>query len=172
MNFTIRHAELKDAPGIARVHVETWQTHYSGQVPDEYLIGLSIEKRKKEWTEILSNPKPTNLYLVAEEAGKIVGFCSVGPSRDQDASGDTGEIYAIYILPSKQGQGIGAALMDAGLNFLKEKSFKAAILWVLKTNNPTIKFYESKGWKADGHEKMEIIGNLPFEEIRYRTALE
>lgn len=167
MNYQIRKAEIEDAPGVAKVHVETWQSHYKGQIPDDYLANLSVEKRTKSWIETFSNPKPNNKTFVADEAGEIQGFCSVGPSRDVGASHETGELYAIYLDPSKQGQGIGSALMKAGLDFLREQGFTKVTLWVLKTNLKTISFYEAKGWKVDGVEIRDEKNGFVFEEVRY-----
>lgn len=171
MNYIIRKAEIGDAPGVAKVHVGTWQSHYKGQVPDDYLANLSVEKRTEVWTEAFSKPKPNNATFVSEESREILGFCSVGPSRDVGVPDETGELYAIYLDPSKQGQGIGSALMKAGLDFLREQGFKKATLWVLKTNAKTISFYEAKGWAADGAEMKDEKNGFVFEEIRYSIDL-
>lgn len=61
--------------------------------------------------------------------------------------------------------------MNTGLNFLREQGFKKVILWVLKTNIKTIKFYESKGWKFDGGEKIDKNDARTFEELRYSLDL-
>ena len=171
MTYIIRKAEVKDASGVAKVHVETWQSHYKGQVPDDYLANLSVEDRTKVWTEIFSNQKPKTAAFVSEEDGIILGFCSVGPSRDVGVSHETGELYSIYLDSSKQGQGIGSALMKAGLDFLREQYFNKVTLWVLKTNLKTISFYEAKGWKVDGTEKQDEKNGFVFEEIRYSIDL-
>lgn len=171
MNYIIRKAEIKDAPGVAKVHVETWQSHYHGQVPDDYLANLSVEKRTGLWAEAFLNPKPKTITFIVEESGEILGFCSVGPSRDIESSHETGELYSIYLDSLKQGQGIGSALMKVGLDFLKEQGFKKATLWVLKTNLKTISFYKAKGWKVDGVEKKDEKNGFVFEEIRYHIDL-
>jgi ribosomal protein S18 acetylase RimI-like enzyme len=172
MNFIIRKAEIKDARGIAKVHTETWQTHYRGQIPDEFLEGLSVEKRAEGWEKNLSDPKTKTAVFVAESGTEIVGFCCVGPSRgDEVADPSVGELYAIYVDSSKHGQGIGSALVQAGLDYLKNEGFKKATLWVLKTNISSIRFYESKGWKTDGKEKREEKDGFVFEEIQYVVDL-
>jgi hypothetical protein len=38
-----RDAELRDAGGIAKVHVRSWQAAYAGIVPDEDLAQLSVD---------------------------------------------------------------------------------------------------------------------------------
>lgn len=171
MNHTIRRADVGDAARIANIHVRVWQAHYRGQIPDDYLAALSVEKRAQDWTEKLSSPKQAEATFIFEDGGEIFGFCQVGPARDAGSSSETGEFYALYVDLSKQGQGIGSALMEAGLSYLREKDFKKAILWVLQTNKSAIGFYETRGWKLDGGQKKEARNGFVFEEIRYNIAL-
>ena len=170
-NLRIRHAELNDAPQIAEVHVGTWQFAYRGQMPDALLDSLSVERRTKFWQGALSNPNNPGTVWVAEENKKIIGFCSVGASEDDDREPATGQLYAIYVDSDSIGKGVGSKLMDRGLETLKEKGFKEATLWVLATNEKTRRFYESKGWKEDGAQKTEPYEGFDLNEIRYRITL-
>ena len=106
MEITI--ATLEDVTGIAKVHVETWQKYYRGQVPDFYLDSLSVEKRVHKLEEMLASGESETISLVAKENGRVIGFCDVGPSRDKDATAKTGELYAIYVLPGEMGRGVGS----------------------------------------------------------------
>jgi ribosomal protein S18 acetylase RimI-like enzyme len=171
MDHIIREAKLEDALGLATVHVKTWQYAYAGQMPSDFLASLSIARRANQWENWLTNLQPRSKILVAEGAGKIIGFCNLGKSRDEDADETTGELFAIYIDPDYIGQGIGSALMRDGLAFLAAAGFKNAILWVLDTNEKTIRFYENKGWQADGKAKTEAIGSFEIRELRYAIDL-
>jgi len=166
-NFEIRTAGKDDASQIARVQVETWQYAYKGQLPQEHLDRLSIEKRTKRWQEILSDRKNPNVMFVAESKNTIVGFCSVGPSRDDDMDKKTGEVLAIYVDQHVMGKGVGSALMEKSLDHLREQGFTQAILWVLITNTKARKWYESRGWVCEGKTKGEIINDTPTNDIRY-----
>ena len=44
MDVIVRRARLRDAPGIAAVHVSAWQDAYAGILPSDYLAGLSIPR--------------------------------------------------------------------------------------------------------------------------------
>lgn len=171
MTYTIRKAEIEDAQKVAEVHVRTWQSHYRGQIPDDHLAALSIEKRARAWAAAFSDLKPRSATFVSDEAGDIHGFCSVGSSRDVGAAPEEGELLAIYVNPANQGIGIGTALMEEGLAFLCAQNFTRAHLWVLDTNERTIGFYRTKGWKADGAEKKEHLGNVELREIRLSKDL-
>ena len=79
MKYKIRIAKLKDAKGIAKVHVKSWRETYKEIVDDEYLKSLALGPRTKKWQEILEKPKDDGWTFVAEDTtGKIVGFISGG----------------------------------------------------------------------------------------------
>lgn len=171
MSITIRNAKEEDAREIAEVHVEGWKVAYKDQIPSEYLEKLSVEKKFKTWRDNLLNPKQGVSNFVAEDDGRVVGFCSVGPNREENTPQGTGELYAIYVASLKIGIGIGSFLHKAGLNFLRKSNYKDAVLWVLKTNKAAISFYERKGWMFDNAEKEEVKEDVTLQEIRYRILL-
>jgi ribosomal protein S18 acetylase RimI-like enzyme len=170
-NLIFREAQLKDAAEIAKVQVKTWQTAYKGQLPEAYLNSLSIEQRKVRWQKILEKPEDNAYNLVAEVEGKVVGFCSVDKSRSEDMSEDTGELWAIYVDKNYQGKRIGTILLNKGLDNLRERGFKKAILWVLTSNWKTRKWYESKGWTVEGKTTIDKRDGFELEETRYITNL-
>lgn len=171
MDIIVRQAELKDANGIAKVHVRTWQCVYRGQISDEYLDKLSIEKRTKIWEENLKNPRSNTKTFVAELDGKIVGFASAGNSRDKDTDSTTGELYAIYVDGDAMGKGIGSSLHKKCIDHLKELGFTKAILWVLVSNDKTRRWYEKRGWKTDGKTKIDETDGVKLQETRYSRDL-
>src|SRR5260370_397526 len=144
-SLTIRPAQMADAEGIGRVHVETWQVAYRGQVPDSYLDGLNVEQRIERWRSMLADPDRDETNWVALDDAKVIGFSGAGTSRDHDADARTGELFAIYVNPSYWDTGAGEALLDAAMAFLRER-FDAAMLWVLDTNVRARRFYEKHGW--------------------------
>jgi GNAT superfamily N-acetyltransferase len=157
----------EDADGIARVHVESWQVAYRGQIPDDYLDGLSVERREQVWRTWLRVEGRDETNWVAERDGEIVGFAGAGRSRDDDADERTGELFAVYVQADHWDTGAGAALMDAVVAFLRER-FAAATLWVLDTNERARRFYEKGGWHADGARKDDDRGSFVLHEVRYR----
>jgi ribosomal protein S18 acetylase RimI-like enzyme len=162
----IRIASVDDVPQIAKTHVQSWKTTYIGQVPQSYLDELSIPKRVIAWTEALS--RADHRMFVAEINGAIVGFSSFGPSRDEDASPNTGELYAIYLTEENQGLGIGTSLWNQTFQALKEFRYAEMTLWVLDTNKRARNFYGRVGFTNDGKEKIVNIGGKDVTELRYR----
>jgi GNAT superfamily N-acetyltransferase len=117
-----------------------------------------------EW---LADPQPGWWVFVAEEAERVVGFASVGDSRDERGKG---ELSAIYVLPEAWGFGAGSALMASALEELR--GYSSATLWVLEDNPRARGFYEREGWILDGGRREEVILGAPVAEVRYRITFD
>lgn len=172
LDIDIREATPADAEAIAKVHVETWQSAYRGDIPDAILDGLSLADREMQWSQLLKDSKPRSNIYVAEVDGELVGFTSAGPCRDEDLMEfDVGEIYAIYVTPEHWREGIGSGLMRRTVEFLAQEDYDFMSLWVLKTNRKARDFYEKAGFVPDGTEKIDDRDAYQLEEVRYRAML-
>ncbi|MDQ3396699.1 MAG: GNAT family N-acetyltransferase [Deinococcota bacterium] len=156
----VRAANEKGAPGIARVHVESWRTTYRGIVPEDFLLSLSYEDREARWARSLSQPQSAQVIYVLEEDG-IVGFASGGPEREGDAL-YTSELYTVYLLEAYQGQGRGRALVQAVARALQEAGHERLLVWVL-ADNPARRFYEALGGKLLKEKAIELGGARSLE---------
>ena len=109
----IRPAEPTDAEAIAEIHITTWRMAYRGQIPDAILDSLDASSRAVFWHDALSAPH--NIF-VAELGSTTAGFCSLVPSRDNDADSSTvDEIAALYVRPQQWRHGFGHALCSAAV---------------------------------------------------------
>ncbi len=157
-----------DESCIAGVHVQTWQAAYRGQVPDEFLDALSVDRRTESWRRIIvESALPTKGAFVLERDGRVVGFAHVAPSRDDDAQREVGELTAIYLLPEFWGLGAGRLLIERALRSLRSAGFAEATLWVLETNVRARRFYEAGNWYPDGARKLEDRDSFCMAELRY-----
>lgn len=167
---TLRLARADDADAIGRIQVETWRAAYTGLMPEEAVAGFDVESRQRMWREGLGRrPRPGSATFVVEDGGEVVGFASVGASRDEDAERE-GELYAIYLHPSRWGDGIGRALLQRAEESMRSSGFRHALLWVLAGNERAERFYRAAGWEEDG-EKVEDFQGATVTERRYRKAL-
>lgn len=166
-NISIDAAIPANASAIAKVHVESWQHAYRGQIPSHILDNLSVSQRAAYWLGTIQ-AGALSVFVASEDGddGDIVGFCSVGPSRDAGLLEPFGELYAIYVRPANMGRGIGSALINAGERALLAGGFPSASLWVLSTNTASIAWYQKRGWRADGTTRTEQIRDFDLQEIR------
>jgi len=100
--------------------------------------------------------------------GQIVGFVSVGSSRDPDTDA---ELFAIYVLPEHWGTGVGRTLIESGEEELRTLGHEEAILWVLDDNPRARRFYELAGWSVDGAAREIRIFGFDISEVRYAKRL-
>src|SRR5579884_31924 len=123
--------------------------------------------RVRGWRPPLRTPPPGWSTFVADDGGVVVGFASVGPSRDEPG---VGELYAIYVDPGRWSTGAGLALLRRAEKQLASE-YDEATLWVLDDNPRARAFYERAGWAPDGGRKAETRWGVRAPEVRYRKAL-
>lgn len=162
MEYVIRAAVVEDAPAMARVHVESWRTTYSGIVPDAYLASLSVDARIELWREHLA--AGNSPIFVAEASSGVFGFASGGPLRAA-LSGYHGELYAIYLLREHQRQGAGRCLVRALAESLRGAGFASMAVWVLE-RNPAVSFYKALGGVQIARQPIEI-GGAALDELAF-----
>jgi ribosomal protein S18 acetylase RimI-like enzyme len=146
---------------------------YKGLMPDSVLDNLSVDAREAGWRHALSPETNWTRFqvLVIDLDGQLAGFSSAGPSRDEDASPDRGEIYAIYVDPAHVGTGLGRILFAHTLEDVRSRGYAVATLWVLDSNDRARRFYERAGGKTDGATKRDEVDGFELREVRYRFDL-
>jgi len=159
MSVIIKAMETEEEiRGKAFVHWKAWHEAYPGLVSQAYLDRFTLEK-----CEQIAYRQPTNL-LIALDDQRVIGF--VGYGDRGDGAPDSGEIFALYVLSDYYGKGVGAALMQAGLERLN--GVPEVCLWVLKDNRRAIRFYEKCGFAPTGEEL--ISPHIGATEIRMKRV--
>jgi len=159
----VRAAQGADADAVARIQQETWRVAYSHVFPATGLAQDFIDAER--WRRRLADPPPGwSTFVIGDP---VVGFASVGPSRDEPG---IGELYAIYVIPSAWSTGAGRALLERAEERLAE-DYDEATLWVLEDNPRARRFYEAAGWRPDGARKAEPRWDVSAPEVRYRRRL-
>ena len=153
--MTVRLATPDDADAIERVRTDTWRDAYRGLMPDSLLDGLGYDATRRR--ALMSALPPHQFVLVAEDDGAVFGFCIGGRSRPPEERFQ-GEVYAIYVLPQYHGRGIGRALLEAATKELADRGLDSMIIWVLRENAPSRRFYERMGGLHVRDEDRELDG--------------
>ena len=167
----VRTATASDAPSIAQIHVETWRVAYRGQMPDAVLVALNAKRTTVIWQERLTQKR--GQVFVAEDGGRVVGFCDLIPSRDKDVQPEVvAEIAAIYVLPEHWRQGVGRMLCHSALVEAGRRGYQVVTLWVLASNIAARHFYAAMGFSLDGATKVEkATDGSRLHHVRFRMAI-
>lgn len=173
----VRPARPEDAHDIADLHVRSWRAAYAGTVSAAALDRLDVDERAAVWTRRLAASPPGQVTLVAESAGRLVGFLLLGPTPDADHDpATTGHVFAAHVDPDVTGLGIGAVLLGRAVDVLAGAGHRIATLWVVDGNQRAQRFYERAGWTPDGVSRREplAVESEPGDEVtvvRYLRVL-
>jgi GNAT superfamily N-acetyltransferase len=126
----IRVAMAADMPGIARVRTSVRENHLT---PEQLRArGITNESVAASFLE-------DSRGWVAERNGEIVAFTIADRAEKS--------IFALFVLPAHEGQGLGDRLLTLALEWLGDNG--ARDIWL--TTGPDTKaarFYEKRGWMA------------------------
>ena len=171
MPVTIRDATAADVEAFVAMKIEAWRWAYAGMLPAQHLAAMSVAEQADGWRRGIADPEAGRGVIVALDEVSIVGMASFLPSRDPDADAHTGELGALYVLPSYVGTGLGRRLFETSLERLRESGFARATLWVLEANDRGRAFYERMGWRADGARDDHAVECADRPMVRYASDL-
>jgi GNAT superfamily N-acetyltransferase len=84
---------------------------------------------------------------------------------------EVGLMYALYVLREQWRCGVGTALMQAGMQELRDLGMRKAMLWVLRDNLRARHFYERLGWTPDERTVSQDYGGRQLEALCYRHSV-
>ncbi|MBM2623476.1 GNAT family N-acetyltransferase [Actinoplanes sp. LDG1-06] len=167
MDVSLRTASESDLVAVGAVHQSSRVAAYAGILPAATLELRTAEAFGEWWSERYRWERETHRMTVAVSASAVVGFTYVGLSETPGAT----ELYAIHVLPSLVGTGVGRLLMVDALSALASFGEPRAVLWVLAANTRARKFYEAGGWTLDGATRREPVNGEPVDQLRYTRTL-
>lgn len=183
----VREARASDAPGLARIQVESWQSSLAGLVPADVLAEIgsaeASDQFTERWRDAIDNPPSSKhkVYVAVDPetgtpgAGTAglppVGFASAGPATDEDKwPGTDAELYELHVLPSADDAGHRARLLHAVADTLADDGFHTACTWALSDDTPRLELLESAGWAPDGvHSNLDM--GVKVHVVRLHTRL-
>lgn len=140
----IRAAVVEDAAAVARIYnhyvLDTVVTFEEQAVSDEDMAGRIRETS-------VAFP-----WLVAEDAGQLVGYAYAGKWSGRCAYRTTVEC-TVYLDPAVIGRGVGTRLYSALFDILRSRSMHVAIGVIALPNVESIALHEKFGLVKVGHFK-------------------
>ena len=133
MNLTIRNAVPLDVPAILGLIRELAEFEKAPHL---------VTNTEAQLLEDGFGTHPVYKSLVAEVDGKVVAF-ALSYIRYSTWRGRMVYLEDLYVQPAVRSMGIGRALMNAKMDYIKSLDIKYMILQVLDWNTPAIRFYET-----------------------------
>ncbi len=159
----IRQAIESDSYNIAKLIVSGWQTAYRRLIDDKFLNNMSPEESLERWKNNINSQNDESHIYVYEEDNKILGVIRFG-KPDNLSEKYNSEIHVLYVEPTLKRTGIGSKLFNFAKEYFINNKTTNMIIWCLKGNVPSIKFYEKMGGKVVT-SKTNIVHNIEVEEV-------
>jgi GNAT superfamily N-acetyltransferase len=83
----------------------------------------------------------------------------------------TRHLYGMWVAPEVRGSGIGRGLIDAVVRWTREVGGNEVRLWVVESNTPAVRLYESAGFVPTG-ETQPLPSRPELTDVRMRLALD
>ncbi len=116
LKITIRDENDGDINAISEVTAEAFKTLEISNHTEQFII------------EALREANALTVSLVAESDGRVIGHIAFSPIAISDSSRDWYGLGPVSVLPKYQRQGVGKALIKAGLKRLKDIGAKGCCL--------------------------------------------
>ncbi len=168
IKVNIRTVEEKDIREVVKLQIAGWQTAYRGIIDDEFLDNMDLDKM----TERRKNDYKNSEFIVAELDGEIVSFSRYiyGDKVESEISDINSEIIALYVKPDLKRCGIGKQVIKYIFNDLKSRNSNNVILWCLKDNIPSRRFYEAMGGTIVGEHDI-TFGEKVYKEVGFKFVI-
>ncbi|MFF1446260.1 GNAT family N-acetyltransferase [Streptomyces sp. NPDC058295] len=159
---------LADVDRVSEIRIRGWRSAYRGLLPQSYLDALSVaEDAGRRRARFGQGGGAEVVNLVAERAGRVVGWAAQGAYRDGEVRTGDAELYAIYVDTEHLGRGVGRALLQESTRRACALGHSRMYLWVLEGNATARRFYERAGFHADGAEEPFEVEGVAVPEVRY-----
>ncbi|MEU7765207.1 GNAT family N-acetyltransferase [Nocardia sp. NPDC049190] len=148
---------------LAECHIACWREAYQDLVPAHVLGAFDIERRTEQWErDRVRYPDRTHV-AIADDI--VIGFVSVGPSRDAHPR-TPWELHAMYVRSTWHGTGVADDLIHVALDPSTPYS-----LWVFEQNPRARAFYRRHGFALDGARRAEFFtGTVEVRMVRDPVA--
>ena len=141
MTISIRRWLRADLLTIQRLLLETWLDAYAPFIPREDLAGyLNAQYSQPKLDALFEDPGVTG--LVAEAGGVVIGYAKLYHAHAEQRF----YVHQLYILPARQGLGLGHRLMACAEERARELGADQIWLGVMVKNAQVVAWYKKMGY--------------------------
>lgn len=133
----VRAAGLADSAAVAAI----WNV--------EIREGISTFTTAEKTTAAVETAMSDGVFLVAEDAGVVIGFASYAQFRGGPGYRFTME-HSVYLRADACGRGVGRVLMEALQAEARVRGVHALVAVISGENEPAISFHETLGFSHVG----------------------
>jgi len=137
-----------------------------------FLADLTIERAEAWWRETIASAATRAVFLVAREAGRVVGTVQLHPAWAPNQP-HRGEVAKLIVDEKSRGAGLGAQLMTAVEEAARSGGFRLLTLDA-KRGGAADRLYRRLGWTAVGaipRYALDPDGETPHDAVIFYKDL-
>lgn len=172
-NVLVRPAHTGDPAVIGSIQARAWGLAYGNILPEAALAVLTPAELTPVWREaVLRPPSVKHGVFVAVTDDLVVGFASVAPSPDKDATPSVGALGVLAVDPGHQRAGHGSRLLSAVVDHLRRHDLTSMTVWVPEADLARGAFFSSAGMVLDGARRSFVgADDATVVEVRYTAEI-
>jgi|CZKI01.1.fsa_nt_gi protein-S-isoprenylcysteine O-methyltransferase Ste14/ribosomal protein S18 acetylase RimI-like enzyme len=155
--IAIRQIREEDAPAFREVLDAVCRER-------RYLAMLEAPPAERVQSFLASNVRSGHPQLVAEEDGKIVGWCDAIPGPAESGTAHIGRL-GMGVLIGYRGRGIGRMLAEAAIGRARQLGLEKIELDVFSSNGPAIALYRGLGFCEEGRRKRGRFVDGTYDDV-------
>lgn len=161
--MVVRPETPQDIEAIRRINIEAFKSHPFSQQTEHLIV------------EALRAANALDISLVAELDGAVVGHIAFSQARIGDKAPGWYLLGPVAVLPEFQRQGIGRALVEAGLGVLRSREANGCVLVGDPAYYTGFGFTQVPGVTCAGVPDenvlcLRIAGPMPLGEVSHHPA--
>lgn len=172
MEWRVREAGFEDVGRLALVGAATFLETFAAVLDGSAIVDhCEAEHSRESYARYLASGGKAWLAETAEGAAPV-GFALVGTSSlpGTDPDGGDLELKRIYSLSRFHGRGLGAALMEAALEYAVDQRARRLLLGVYAGNERAMAFYRKQGFSPVAERRFRV-GNRDYDDVVFAKAL-
>jgi GNAT superfamily N-acetyltransferase len=149
----VRPATRDDLEALGRMGALLMRTHYAFDSHRFLAPGGDAEQGYAWFLETQLNDRDA-VVLIAEHDGIVAGYVYAGlePLSWKELRGPAGFIHDIVVEESARGEGLARELLNAAVQWLRERGAPRVMLWTAAQNVRAQHVFQSAGFRTTMHE--------------------
>jgi GNAT superfamily N-acetyltransferase len=145
----IRPAEPRDLQALGRLGASLMRTHYAFDPPRFLAPDAGAEAGYAAFLSSQLHAEDA-VVIVAEIDGGVAGYVYAGvePLSWKELRDEAGFVHDLLVSDEARNSGIGKQLLDAAIDWLKQRGMPRVVLWTAARNTGAQHLFERRGFRS------------------------
>jgi len=150
-DIVIRRAEPGDAPALGELGAKLMRVHFALD-PLRFLDPGGNDDAEAGYASFLGSQldDESSIVLVAERRGRIIGYAyaAIEPLSWKELRDECGFIHDLLVDEVARRSGVGEALLDRAIEWLREQGMPRVVLGTAAQNEGARRLFKRRGFRA------------------------